>query len=101
MEQAPEIEHQLVSLAPNADIRLRSWDENAVLYHGAAASTYEISALMAVSLKILQSGSQSPAALAEMICVDHQEVNKSECLEHLVLGYRELESQGIIQRFTE
>jgi hypothetical protein len=90
----------LYMLAPNVGIQIRSWGENAVLYHGASASTSEISAIMAISLELLADDPQGLEELTESICINNLSLDKSECLEHLTQGYQQLVSQGVVQKLS-
>ncbi len=93
-------DHPIYTLAANAQIRIRGWGENAVLYHGASASTSEISSVMAISVELLADAPKSLEDLAELICVNNLSLDKAECLEHLTQGYRELHSQGVVQKLS-
>lgn len=61
-------------IADDAQLRLRYWDDECVLYHGAAGNTHRLPDLVGLMLEQLQISPASILALAESINLHEEDV---------------------------
>lgn len=64
----------LWQIADDAQLRLRYWDDECVLYHGAAGNTHRLPDLVGLMLEQLQISPASILALAESINLHEEDV---------------------------
>lgn len=64
-------------IAPEAQLRLRFWDDECVLYHGASGDTHRLPDLVGRLLEQLLRAPASVADLAEAINLHEQDVESS------------------------
>lgn len=64
-------------VAPDAQLRLRFWDDECVLYHGASGDTHRLPDLVGHLLERLQQAPASVPVLAEAINLHEEDVESS------------------------
>lgn len=81
--------HARWRIAPDARLQFRYWDDECVLYHGAAGNTHRVPELVGRLLEHLQSGTvATTAALSEGVDLDAGDV-QSSLMEMCSLGIAE------------
>ena len=80
--------HAQWRIAPGARLQFRYWDDECVLYHGAAGNTHRVPDLVGRVLERLLVGAATTAALSEDVDLDAGDV-QSSLLEMCSLGIAE------------
>ena len=85
------IVHQRWRAAPDSRLRFRFWDDECVLYHGAAGDTHRLPAVVGQLLQALDEAGASIGDLSAAIDLHEDDVHQA---------LRELGQLGIVERLA-
>ncbi len=80
----------------DSDIRIRDWEEDAVLFHPGSATTLRISRTLAAAITRLRGEAMDIGTLARVLSPTHGQ--REDIADHLREGLEKLQREGIIRR---